>query len=83
MTTAQIESPFFISEAEALRVIADNMDEIKARINASSGQVANESANDSSNFDPDSLGKPCNGSPGNGLPGDDPNFIQSCQCCAC
>lgn len=79
MTTAQIESPFFISEDEALKIIEKNMEDIMGRLDASSGQSPNQSASGSTGVDVGS--NPCPG------PSPDPTEFDpnptSCQCCLC
>ena len=71
MTELTVESPFFVSEEEALKIIDDNMEYIKSKLDASSGQAPDQS----------SAGDPASTySPGNSpCAGDGPN----CQCCLC
>lgn len=75
MTNTQLESPFFLSEAEAVALIDSNMDDIRSKIDATSGQNSNESSANATNKEP----------PGNN-PCDDNTFypgVSSCNCCLC
>lgn len=74
MTILQVDSPFFISETEALALIDAKMDDIKSKIDASSGQNANQSLADATNWN-DGGNNPCDG----GVYED----TSSCNCCIC
>lgn len=76
VNTAQLESPFFLSEADALALIDANMDDIKSKIDASSGQNSNESVANATNG-PGTGANPCNDNTDYGL------GVSSCNCCQC
>lgn len=72
--TANQDSPFFLSESEAIALIDAKMDDIKSKINASSGQNANESAANATN----GVGNnPCNDNTDYG------EGVSTCNCCYC
>lgn len=72
MTELTIESPFFVSEEEALKIIGDNMDYIKGKLDASSGQAPDQSAAGDPTAGLGAGNSPCAGDAGS-----------NCQCCVC
>lgn len=76
MISSQLESPFFLSEEEALQVIESNMEDLLSKIDANSA-MSSESRTGATNIQPEDClipgGPPCiqcNGEAG-------------CQCCEC